>query len=330
MKGISPIFNDFLNYLETVKNLSSSTVKVYFYEIRIFMRFLLIRWNEVDGYHPETFKEIDVSKVDVDELNRVSVRDIYAYLAFSSQHLNNHSRALARKVSSLRSFFSYMHDKVHVIDEDPTKGIDTPKIEKNLPKYLTLAETKKLLDTIDQEENEDLRLRDKTIVLLFLNTGLRVSEMSSLNLDSINFENQSLRVLGKGNKERTVYLNKAANKALLEYVKKRPKVSNDEEALFISQKKNRMSTRAIQYMVEKYVNLAGFDSSEITVHKLRHTAATLMYQYGQADIRSIQEILGHENVATTQIYTHVNDESLRRAVDDNPLANILDDEGSKK
>lgn len=204
--------------------------------------------------------------------------------------------------------------------------LKTPKKEKRLPKYLSLEDSKKLLEVSEDEDNPNCE-RDFAITTLFLNCGMRLSELVGINTADIDFSECKLTVVGKGNKERTIYLNKACMKALSNYLEVRPTqgVQHDskhsEKALFLSKRKTRISNRTVQYIINQELTKAGLDSSKYSVHKLRHTAATLMYQYGQVDIRALQEILGHESISTTEIYTHVSSDQAREALERNPLAN---------
>jgi integrase/recombinase XerD len=203
-----------------------------------------------------------------------------------------------------------------VIRHNPSIELESPKINSRHPVYLTLEESKQLLSSIDGENKE----RDYAIITLFLNCGLRLSELISIDINKIN--NDKLTVIGKGNKERTVYLNSACIDAINNYLKVRPTDDNvkDKNALFLSERKRRISKRAVQYLVKKYIGISNLDTEKYSPHKLRHTAATLMYKYGKVDIRSLQQILGHENISTTQIYTHLDDETLRNAINANPLS----------
>lgn len=216
-----------------------------------------------------------------------------------------------------------MYDQ-KIINENPAIGIKTPKLEKRMPKYLSLDDSKRLLSVTldDNDENEE---RDYAIITLFLNCGLRLSELVGINISNIDFSEYKLTVIGKGNKERTIYLNEACIEAIQEYIKVRPKegVKKDskgsDKALFLSKRNERISNRTVQYIVKRELQKAGLDTSKYSTHKLRHTAATLMYQYGHVDIRALQELLGHESIATTEIYTHVSNEQVRNAVESNPL-----------
>ena len=215
-----------------------------------------------------------------------------------------------------------------MIDNNPAQNLETPKLDKRLPKYLSLDDSKKLLTVTVNDESDENKERDYAIITLFLNCGLRLSELIGINLQDINFDDYKLTVIGKGNKERTIYLNKACINAIKDYIKVRPTegVKNDSKAsnkaLFLSKRRERISNRTVQYIVEKELRKAGLDTSKYTPHKLRHTAATLMYQYGEVDIRALQEILGHKSISTTEIYTHVSNEQARDAIERNPLANL--------
>ena len=233
----------------------------------------------------------------------------------------------ARKLSTIRIFFAYLTQKTNILEINPAQNIETPKKEKRMPKYLSLEDSKKLL-SVAMDENDENKERDYAIITIFLNCGLRLSELVGINIKDIDFSEYKLNVIGKGNKERTIYLNKACINAIQEYLKVRPTVNvkNDEkksqDALFLSRRLERISRRTVQYIVNRELLKAGLDTSKYSTHKLRHTAATLMYQYGKVDIRALQELLGHESISTTEIYTHVNNEQVRNAVESNPLANL--------
>ena len=232
----------------------------------------------------------------------------------------------ARKASTIRIFFAYLYDQ-KIIPDNPAIGLKTPKLGKRMPKYLSLEDSKKLLD-VTYDENDENKERDYAIITLFLNCGLRLSELVGINISNIDFSENRLTVIGKGNKERTIYLNNACVNAIKGYMSVRPTegVKNDfkasNKALFLSKRKERISNRTVQYIVDRELLKAGLDTSKYSTHKLRHTAATLMYQYGNVDIRALQELLGHESIATTEIYTHVSNEQVRNAVESNPLANL--------
>lgn len=303
----------FLIYLESIQGKSRKTVDEYFYDIRNFYRFLNIRFslleNEID------FKNIEIDNIDIDILKRVDLNLLYEYANFLNRDLGNKPRTRARKISALKSYFKYLHSKVKLLDENPTIDLDTVKFEKQLPRHFTLDDSLNLLDAVDERNQE----RDLCILTLFLNCGMRLSELVNINITDI--QEDKLVVLGKGNKERTIYLNDACLDAIENYMTVRQKMSpeyTDKNALFLSERQKRISRRTVQHMVEKYVKKLGLDSHKYTTHKLRHTAATLMHQSG-VDIRILQEILGHKQLSTTEIYTHVNNDEIRSAVSQNPL-----------
>ena len=246
---------------------------------------------------------------------------------FHIWHLINGSKPAtrARKISTIRIFFSYLSQKANLIESNPAQNLETPKLDKRLPKYLSLDDSKKLLNVTESDENDENKERDYAIMTLFLNCGLRLSELVGINVQDIDFNEYKMTVIGKGNKERTIYLNKACIDALKEYISVRPNegIKNDSKAsnkaLFLSRRRERISNRMVQYIVEKELRKAGLDTSKYSTHKLRHTAATLMYQYGNVDIRALQELLGHKSISTTEIYTHVSNDQVRNAVEANPL-----------
>ena len=222
----------------------------------------------------------------------------------------------------MKAFYNYLCINLKLLQINPTQNLETPKIGKRLPKYLTLEESERLLNTVTNIDGKN-KVRDFAIITLFLNCGMRLSELTGINIRDIDFENNKLNVIGKGNKERTIYLNKACINSINAYLSIRPKecIKNDSRvALFLSERKDRISQRMVQQIVKNYLTLTGLD--KFSVHKLRHTAATLMYQYGEVDIRALQKLLGHESISTTEIYTHVANEQVRNAVESNPLANF--------
>lgn len=309
---------DFLNYLETIKGKSPNTIKGYKVDLTMFFRFLKL----YKGIHKDDsmeFEEICINDIDNDFLRKIKLADLYAFMSFLEKYRDNSAHARARKVATLRSFFKYSHGKAKILDENLALELEKPKIDKRNPAYLTLEESKKLLSVIDGPN----KARDYCVITLFLNCGLRISELCSINISKI--KGDILTIIGKGNKERTVYLNKACMKAIDNYLKVRNEYLDKippehRDILFLNKDKKGISKRSIEVMVKKYIGKAGLDTDKYTPHKLRHTAATLMYKHGNVDIRSLQQILGHENIATTQIYTHVDNERLREAVKSNPLS----------
>lgn len=306
--------NSFFNYSETIRGKSINTILGYKNDLTMFFRFLKLHKNIVSKKCD--FEKIKINDIDNTFLNSIKLSDLYGFISFTEKYKRNGNCARARKVASIKSFFKYLHDKVKVISENPALELESPKIEKRNPVYLSLNESKSLLSVIDGKYKE----RDYCIMTLFLNCGLRLSELCGIDISRI--KDDILTVIGKGSKERTIYLNNACLKALESYLKIRNKDINkiiDKDALFLSKNYKRIGKRSIELMLKKYLAKANLDTNKYTPHKLRHTAATLMYKYGNVDIRSLQEILGHANVSTTQIYTHVDDEQLRKATNSNPL-----------
>ena len=319
------ILRDFLSYHETVKAHSKRTVDEYYLDLRNFFRYLKqIRNPALSG---KTLDEIDIMDVDLAFVGSVTLTDIYSYLTYLSRDRiqNQNSRnpeyglnaaSRARKIATIRSFYNYLTNKMHLLRENPVKDIDSPKLKKSLPKYLTLDESLQLLGSVDGKNQE----RDYCILTLFLNCGLRISELVGLNLHDM--QGETLRVLGKGNKVRIIYLNDACQDALKRYLSvRRPIVGRDANALFLSAQNERISRSTVHAMVKKRLGEAGLDTSQYSSHKLRHTAATLMLQNG-VDVRAVQEVLGHDHLNTTEIYTHIDNESLRVAAKANPLSKV--------
>ena len=316
--------NSFLDYTATILNKSPNTVKEYNYDLNMFLKFILYHFKMVDTKKINDLKEIDIHHMSIDILKKVKLDDIHAFLFYLKNNNQSKSATRARKVSSIRVFFNYLSNKKGILEKNPAQNLETPKIEKRMPKYLTLDDSKKLLETVmhDSDRNKE---RDFAIITLFLNCGMRLSELVGINLKDISFNDEKLNVIGKGNKERTIYLNKACLNAIDSYLKVRPKDGvkfDSRDALFLSERKERISNRTVQYIVKQELQKSGLDINKYSVHKLRHTAATLMYKYGNVDIRALQELLGYESISTTEIYTHVDNTQIRNAVDSNPLANL--------
>ena len=319
------ILRDFLSYHETVKAHSKRTVDEYYLDLRNFFRYLKqMRDPALSG---KALDEIDIMDVDLAFVGSVTLTDIYGYMTYLSRDRvqNQNSRnpeyglnaaSRARKIATIRSFYNYLTNKMHLLRENPVKDIDSPKLKKSLPKYLTLDESLQLLGSVDGKNQE----RDYCILTLFLNCGLRISELVGLNLHDM--QGETLRVLGKGNKVRIIYLNDACQDALKRYlVVRRPIVGRDANALFLSAQNERISRSTVHAMVKKRLGEAGIDATQYSSHKLRHTAATLMLQNG-VDVRAVQEVLGHDHLNTTEIYNHIDNESLRIAAKANPLSKV--------
>lgn len=312
---------EFLNYLENVKGKSINTIKGYSVDLGLFFKFLKVYKGLENNIELEKIEEVEISDLGDNFIKDISLSDIYAFLAFLEKVRNNSAYARARKVATLKSFFKFLNSKIKLIDENPTVELESPKINKRHPVYLTLDQSITVLNSMDKGNKN--YYRDYCILTLFLNCGMRLSELCNIEIEKI--KGDTLTIIGKGNKERTVYLNEASIAAIENYLKNRNDLKATEEAkkyLFLSSKYRPINKRSVEILVKKHIENAGFKDQKYTPHKLRHTAATLMYKYGNVDIRSLQNILGHENISTTQIYTHVDDETLREAVKTNPLANI--------
>ena len=312
---------EFLNYLENVKGKSINTIKGYSVDLGLFFKFLKVYKGLENNIELEKIEEVEISDLGDNFIKDITLSDIYAFLAFLEKVRNNSAYARARKVATLKSFFKFLNSKIKLIDENPTVELESPKINKRHPVYLTLDQSITVLNSMDKENKN--YYRDYCILTLFLNCGMRLSELCNIEIEKI--KGDTLTIIGKGNKERTVYLNEASIAAIENYLKNRNDSKATEEAkkyLFLSSKYRPINKRSVEILVKKHIENAGFKDQKYTPHKLRHTAATLMYKYGNVDIRSLQNILGHENISTTQIYTHVDDETLREAVKTNPLANI--------
>ena len=316
--------NSFLDYSITILNKSPNSVKEYNYDLNMFLKYMMIRFKLTD----ETdYDKINISDFDINTLKKITLEDIHAFISHLAIESKSKPATRARKVSTIRIFFKYLSEKEKIIGYNPAQNLETPKLDKRMPKYLSLDDSKKLLNVAQDDSNRN-SARDYAITTLFLNCGMRLSELVNIDIKDIDFSENKLTVIGKGNKERTIYLNKACVSAINDYLSVRPKEGvkvdskHSEKALFLSEQKKRISNRTVQHIINKELSLAGLDPTKYSVHKLRHTAATLMYQYGNVDIRALQELLGHESISTTEIYTHVSNEQVRNAVENNPLADL--------
>ena len=313
-----PRLEQFLGYFQAIRERSPLTIKEYRYDLVLFFRFILRERKLIDVKTP--FKEISISSVDDALLRSIQLTDFYSYLTWLSRERRCGPAARARKTASIRAFFNYLKNKAFVIQDNPALELESPKQLRQLPRHLSLDESRQLLETA-ADSDTPRSTRDVCILTFFLNCGLRLSELCSINLSDI--RSDTLTVMGKGGKERTVYLNGACIDALNDWLEERPTVGlKDADALFISRLHQRISPKTVQYLIKRYLLSAGLDPKRYSVHKLRHTAATLMYQYGKVDIRALQQILGHASIATTEIYTHIDSDALHRAVEQNPLNQI--------
>ncbi len=306
------LVRDFLLDLSVVKNKSALTVEEYASDLRTFIIFIVSK-----NSGEKDLKNIDISNVTLDTFSSIQYEDVYEFLAYCKNDRGNSARTRARKLSSIRVFYRFLEVRGY-ITTNPMANIDSPKLEKTLPKFLSLEQSIDLLNCIDGPNRE----RDYCIIALFLNCGMRLSELVSINYNDISYSQNSAHIIitGKGNKQRLVYLNQACTDAIAAYMRVRPKDGViDKNALFLSERRQRISPKTVQYIVKHYLEKAGLGNG-YSVHKLRHTAATLMYQHGNVDTLALKEILGHESLATTQIYTHVSAQQLKQATDSNPLA----------
>lgn len=328
-KETSGPIKDFLIYHEVIKGHSQATIDEYFLDLRNFFRFIKIERGMVAPEVPEN--EIGIMDVDLPLIESVSMNDVYTYLLYLSRDRQKFTNSKnsdiglsaatrARKIACLRSFFKYLTQSAKILDTNPIEGLESPKRLTSLPRYLNLEEAKRLLSSIEGINKE----RDYAIIVLFLNCGLRISEIVNLNIADI--YDDRLYIKGKGGKTRVVFLNDSCVEALEGYLPLRQElVDDDEKALFVSRRKKRISREAVHAMVKKSLLRANLDADKYSSHKLRHTAATLMLQNG-VDVRTLQELLGHEHLNTTQIYTHVENTELRLAAQANPLSSFSLDE----
>lgn len=315
---------EFARYKLTVQNCSEKTVREYLVDLRTFLRFMVNRKNG-RPVTDEQMEETDIRSLTLDFYRNITTSDVYDFLTYTRQERNNGSSARARKLSAIKAFYKFLTVKMHYLDINPAANIEAPHQKRQLPKHLSVNESVDLLSAVQNDTESKTRARDYTILTLFLNCGMRLSELVGISFQDLDPELRSLRVLGKGAKERIVYLNDACRTALREYLpvrmsqKPKPK---DEKALFLSGQGNRISVKTVQWMVKKYLGAAGLSYKQYSTHKLRHTAATLMYQTGAVDIRVLKDILGHEQLTTTQIYTHVSDHDMEKAMSLNPLSEV--------
>ncbi len=312
------IIRDFLTYNETIKGKSTRSVEGYYIDLQTFFRYILMVRGITDKNTP--FDEIDISSVNLELIKTITLPDLYGYLVYCKNERDNNPATRARKTSTLRIFFKFLCEQTHQLESNPTLMLESPKVKQSLPKHLTLEDSLELLSSVEGANQK----RDFCILTLFLNCGLRLAELCSLNVGDIKPDG-TMTVTGKGNKERLVYLNDACMNAVKDYLSVRPNENlpyPHNNALFISRNHRRISPKTVQHIVKTNLKNSGLDGQGFSTHKLRHTAATLMYQHGQVDIRVLKDILGHSNLGTTQIYTHVSDSQIKNAIDSNPLSRV--------
>lgn len=307
------LVQQYLLYLEAIKGHSELSVIEYASDLRTFFRFLARHKNLVPNNTDDN--EIDLSPIDINFIKDITLNDAYQFLIYLKQERKNNETTRARRVIAIRRFFIYLTDNLGLLESNPMKNLDIPKTKKSLPKYLTLEEAEKLLAVVDGKYKE----RDYAIITLFLNCGMRLAELVSIDYNDIKADG-SLVITGKGNKERNVYLNTACLVAINNYLKVRPNEGVKDRALFLSSRNQRISPKTVQHIVYSNLDKAGLGDRGLSVHKLRHTAATLMYQHGDVDLLLLKEILGHENLGTTEIYTHISSDATKKAIEANPLS----------
>ncbi len=304
----------FVMQKKVIENRSDLTVNEYCLDLCNFFRYVYAKKNKISE------KEVDLDAISMDFVTSVQSEDIYDYMLYVAYEKGNQAASRARKLVAIRGYYSFLK-KEKILKESPAAEIVSPTVKQALPKYLTLEESKRFLDAIEIDTSNEHRERDYAMMVLFLNCGMRLSELVGIDLHHVDFNEKKLVVTGKGNKQRTIYINDMCIDALEKYLKiRKSERCKDKDALFVSRNERRISNKTVQWIVKKYLTLAGLGGRGLSTHKLRHTAATLMYGTGQVDIRVLKDILGHEQLNTTQIYTHVSDAQMKKAIDLNPLA----------
>ncbi|MEG0073476.1 MAG: tyrosine recombinase XerC [Clostridia bacterium] len=311
---VPELLREFLLYMSTIKNRSRTTTREYYYDLRHMFKFMVC---QIDKINFSQLNDVDIKDVDITFIKKIKLINLYDYLGFLTETKSDKPATRARKVASIKSFFNYLCFKAKLLEVNPAVELETPKLGARIPKYLNLEESLNLLHCVDGKTKD----RDFAILTLFLNCGLRLSELVSININHIKSDN-TLIILGKGNKERSIHLNNSCIEAIKDHIASKQKDNiTDREALFISSRGTRISKRMVELIVKKYIEQAGLDSRKYSPHKLRHTAATLMHKNG-VDIRALQQVLGHESISTTEIYTHIDSDQIREALDRNPLNSI--------
>lgn len=319
------ILRDFLAYHENIKGQSQRTISEYYLDLRMFLRF--IKLMRADMPIDTRLDDIPIKDIDLFFIESITTSEVFDFLSYlANDRTANPDAAMpdygitassrARKLSAIKSFYKYLTVRTKQLQENPVADLEYPKLRKSLPKYLTMEQSAALLSSVSGPNEK----RDYAILMLFLNCGIRRSELVGLNLTDV-YEDR-IRVMGKGNKERFVYFGSACRKAIDAYlIERNKKVLSDNRALFGSRDNNRISVTAVHRLVKKALLQAGLDSTQFSAHKLRHTAATMMLS-GGVDVKTVQEVLGHENLNTTQIYTHIENTELKIAAEANPLSKL--------
>lgn len=311
------VLRDFLSYHENIKAQSPKTISEYYLDLRMFLRFMKLMRTDRTLNTP--FEDVDIRDVDLDFVSEITTSDVFEFLSYLADDRNGRGiepAARARKLSAIKSFYKYLTVRTRMLSDNPVADLEYPKIRKSLPRYLTLEQSEALVNAVSGPNEK----RDYAILMLFLNCGIRRSELVGLNLSDV-YEDR-IRVIGKGNKERFVYFGTPCRIAIDDYlVERNKKVLSDNRALFGSRDNNRISVSAVHRLVKKALLQAGLDAEQFSAHKLRHTAATLMLS-GGVDVKTVQEVLGHENLNTTQIYTHIESTELKIAAEASPISRL--------
>ena len=316
-RSLNPMFlNDYLTYLDVIRGKAKRTVTEYYNDAAMFLRWLHCT---VQHMPVSDAAEVALTSVTEAELKQVNVALLYDYIRYLRDFRGNTPRSVSRRMSAVRSLFKYLTKTKGLLDADPCQNLELPSVKKKLPRFLTLEESERMLQSAEQMPEHEM-LRDYCIVTLFLNCGFRLAELVGMNVGDVDYFNRQIRVLAKGSKERIVYLNDACLAAIQEYVQSRENPPQEPNALFLSRNHRRISRRRVQQIVENTLAASGLAGRGLSTHKLRHTAATLMYQHGHVDTLTLKEILGHQSIATTEIYTHLSSEQRQAAIDSNPLA----------
>lgn len=332
----SPEFlNNYLKYKRFISCCSATTVDQAYFDLRTFFRYISIMFHSntnIENISVEDFKNISINDITITDMNNVKSSTIVSFIFFASNVLNNCSKTTNRKLASIKRLFEYLYTN-NLISSNPSKGIESASIEKRIPKYLTLEQSKQMLSNTINSDSQN-KIRNYAITCIFLNCSLRVSELIGINISDIKFDEQTLRIRGKGNKERIIYLNEATKEAITEYMKIRPNLQKDNkdyDALFISKQYKRISRRCVQTIIEDELNNTFNDKEAgLHTHSLRHTGATLMYNENNTDIFIIKKILGHKCLSATELYTHVSDKKMQEIMQTCTISSILERKENEK
>lgn len=317
--------NEFFTYQRVVKLKAERTLESYYIDLRLFLRYVKLTKGNIDPSTP--INEIIISDIPLELVKNFTKLDVLNYLSYVATDRQNTAKTRHRKLASLKVFYKCLYRDLNLIPENPTKDVDYPKMHEHLPKFLTLDDSIKLLENMNDED--PFYFRDYCIITLFINCGMRLSELVGLNIQDVNLDERSMRLLGKGNKERIIHINDSCADAIIKYLAERKHSETEPNALFLSNRGTRITNRRVQQIVDNALKDSNLDNQGYSTHKLRHTAATLMYQHGNVDTLILKEILGHKSISTTEIYTHISNDSLKAAMDASPLANIKNKKSHK-